>query len=1201
MKRLTLSALSAIASSPAMAMYDTAFYTYGNFQIVVDAFKRVALYYSQQNLWILAIFVLGLLVSAAVNSVNNSKGAIEGGQQNNAFLGSLMLSIIGLVVFSAGTVPKGTLHIYDQTKNQYQPVEGVPAVVSLTAGLVSSAIEAFRHSESTASAYTYGALSDGSPFVVLQKSLSSVPALSSDLITNINNIYLDCGSSAIASGSLDIDDLRGGTYSLLDTLEALRHNSIETAYHTSTYPNGQAVTCSEAYDYLRSDLNNPAVFSSQLGDVCHSIGLDSANASERATCQQTLTNAFDIMYSGGSGNVEWQTGLQNLLIAEVISNALRNNLGSEAINIQLSRNSLADSTGAMEATARYIPVLQGVVLSILIGFAPTLLAFVVTPLIGKALKLYFGLFAFYGIWLVCDMVMLTSIEDTLYANASMLSSNQMGLLSVWNTQSSLIDSLATLGQSRTIALTAAVLFTATLFGISAHGLAAFAAKAEASFEEQGKETARESLLRENAGQRMEGLVNGNAYMSGITGGGMTGAIRTGAMDTSAGIREGNLTADTLGGVDRGASALAEHRSAQVAGGALATQSEGFDGAVAGQRIAQEGTYASASAISGVATEMGMSTRDYQEATGTASEAQQAGRAMELSEGDGLLDNSVNAGRDQGARSRAVAGEIDEYGTDGIYRAAVQEHQREVEEARATSDLIGDTKEHFYQTGLRETAEAAGRNDGASAFTPDEISASKAGDYIEDTQSSLTRTETGEDQGLSRQDLARERTVVDTSDEIAERDLRNSIKETLGVSDRELSAMLLDQKSMMINSDQANSLHEAGLINRQQLMTIESEGQGVLHMSAQAGDDGRLSVYSTEANYRESTASDRSAVIDRSVQMNTAANTMDENSSRRTFGNASYLSEFITRQETNGVSGRELFTEVGVGSSRGLDGLISLAEGDSTVGTTGVGGSIDGKTPSLFGVSASASVYGSKDDINTKERMENVLSQHFSNVYGSVDSYYKDKVANDEMTPEEASWATAEAYSGYYANFRDTVANGEVDEFNRFIHNGNMDNVWNQYAQDNGYDIPLLGREDTFDKDHYKWLVNDRESVMNGNEQRLDRQELEMMGIDSYKSSITEPALAFDSWMQAEGSTTEGSVEYRPASNSDDWRQQTATIDWGGMGSGSTSKTPGPEEPQGQWGGGANHLPPQSENESNSSQPKVERAGSSSGLPPIAGL
>lgn len=1060
MRKLVL--FSLLTAFPAIAVagpYDAAFYTNGNFQLVVDAFKRVALFYGQANFWMVGVFAAGLIAAGVVAAVNGTAQRLSGGGEPGAkFLSSLVFAGVGLLVFAAGIVPKGDLHIYDDHQNRYEMVADVPALITIPFGAVSSIIEAFRDSESTANAYPYGELASGSPFVLLKEALSTTDQFSSDLLVNIETMYADCASSAIADGRLNVDTLRGGTYDVWGSLSALRHNSLQTTIRTSVYPTGQGMTCAEAYDHIQVELADPTTFDRQLSSVCAAIGLNSSNAAEKATCLDQLTRTFDTVYSRGAGALDGRKGLENLLVGNAIAAAYRDSDGGSSVNIDLSRKTLAESMGAMEASARFVPIIQGVMLSVIIAATPALFLFIMTPLLGKALKLYFGLIGFYGLWILVDMTTLSAMEDSLYAATSHIVRNQMGLLSIWQSSTAVIDSFSILGTARTIGLSVAMLLTASLFGVSAYGLSSFANKAEGTVESAGREAGREAMLNEYAGEKMDSLVKGNANMAALTTD-FSGAVRAETLDRMTGIRAGNIEADNLGGVNNAAGALAENRASGTVGAAQATAQEGFDQAVAAERVAQEQVYADGAATQKIAGMTGTTTRDMMEDISIASQGKDAGAAAELGADGNLAGNAILRGMDTGAKDRAIAHEVDEHGTDASYLAQRHAHQEATERAKTVEGMTGgSTRNYFADIARRETADSQGKNIASQGYSDGQLRAAAAGDAIEGIEGSLTRTDLAGGSLGDRAQLAENSSTMRTADDMAEWDLRNAIANALHKNEVEVASMMIGGNQMNLSLDDAYRAHDAGIISDEQLRMAEQEGAMVLDLNATASPSQGLQVQSASASFRDNVDVDKSTRRDESITHDHSTLNMNEASSMVLFGDADKFQGYMQDLKAANRSDAEIATTIGVGSASGLRNLVDFRTDDVTEGKTE--GSLYGRAyagveaPSLLGlnpvtggIEGGAEVRGSKADVHVESRSENVAAQHFAGVYQQIASHYGNQVDAGELRQHEADERIAEAYTGYYSYVRDQMATGEIGEFNRFIANGSLDNVWAQYNED----------------------------------------------------------------------------------------------------------------------------------------------------------
>lgn len=122
------------------------YYTYGGFSDVVSAFTKAALVFSDSGYMVLAttIFIGALAWGLFKAGINKLYAAVpgEGGlpPSYDGVWSALLNAFVATVLFFGLIVPKGTLHIYDPTENQYQAVGGIPLIGVISAG-ASSMIE----------------------------------------------------------------------------------------------------------------------------------------------------------------------------------------------------------------------------------------------------------------------------------------------------------------------------------------------------------------------------------------------------------------------------------------------------------------------------------------------------------------------------------------------------------------------------------------------------------------------------------------------------------------------------------------------------------------------------------------------------------------------------------------------------------------------------------------------------------------------------------------------------------------------------------------------------------------------------------------------------------------------------------------------------------------------------------------------------
>lgn len=1057
------------ASSPALAV-DYAFYTDGNFQIIVDAFKRVALFYGSPAKWLIGIFVAGVLIAALTHGASGLAQKVGGKDPGSAFITSLAFSVIGLVVFAAGITPKSDVIVYDKSYNRFEKIADVPLIIASPAGGLSSLVEAFSATENTAKAYTYGELASGSPFQLVKAALSSNKMYSSHLLANIHHLYMDCASTAIASGNMNIEDLRNNTYDLLTTLEGLKHNSVETTTYSSSHPNGTGVTCSDGYDIVKTQLNNPATFDKQLQNLCASLQLSVDKPAEKQSCLNTIGESFDTIYGSGNNTIDWQLALSNILIANVVGNALASGAGDSYIHIGLSRASMAESIGAWEASARYIPIIKGALFAVLMGVAPALLIFIITPLIGKALRLYFGLWGFYGLWLLTDMVVLTSMSDTIYAATTYIASNKMGLLSVWTTQSHVTDALSILGAGRGIGLSIAVTIAALLFGISPHSLAGIANRMEGDIEQKGKQLGSEAMMTEFAGNKMDGMVSGNASFASLSGN-ISGNTRGQTMNRLANTQSDKLTTDSLGGVKQAAAATGATQAAQRIGEAQATMNEGLEQATDAARINKEEQFAQSSAVQSIAGTQGSTSRDYQQAKSDLREGETGGRVEAMAQGAGIQTNSRNLGIYGGTENRANADHILVAGAEDIYRSQSQSIEKAVAQTQAVDKLNPDSSTYFEDSALRNVAEEKGRIEGAKILGTDNVQKGAAGEYIDGLEQSVTRTNVAGGGLSDRRALAHDDAEIKAYDDIAEHDLRSGMRKDFQLSNEEISQALLGPQELNLSAEQAERIKDNGLMSDEQYQLAKNHDGMVFTVHATGNEEDGLSIVSSEALSRQKIELDESQEYNTSFTQNdsisrnssvdhdASAVNMNEHSSRIIFSDADKLYTFTDDLKGKLRDDHKVHNEIGIGASTGLKAIAGFTNTEGYEGTTSVfadarvqaevgtpGGGLLGSRVVATGT---AGVEGRASDVSRDERTEDLAAKHFGDLHEQLKYFNDKKVGTEFETQAEADYATAQDFAGYYNHLTNGLMKQDLKEFDMLIANGSLNGVWSRYSEDTG--------------------------------------------------------------------------------------------------------------------------------------------------------
>ena len=166
------------------------------------------------------------------------------------------------------------------------------------------------------------------------------------------------------------------------------------------------------------------------------------------------------------------------------------------------------------------------------------------------------------------MVVVSAIEDAITTYLLTLKQNAMGLYGLWEAPSAAQRAMTLFAQSRSMALSVAVVLAAMLFKISPYGLSGIAQKAEGDVEADGQKMGEKFALNENAGMAFNDMAVGNAHLNAVEHYGMNNTTSAAQFDSMSQIEQANANLNGLSSDSSIASA------AQVSGQSSANSSIG---------------------------------------------------------------------------------------------------------------------------------------------------------------------------------------------------------------------------------------------------------------------------------------------------------------------------------------------------------------------------------------------------------------------------------------------------------------------------------------------------------------------------------------------------------------------------------------------------------------------------------------------------
>ena len=522
-------ALSFLLSPSLACALDAEFYAYGGFDPVISGFQRLALIFSDggyKGLFfsvVVMAFVLGGLAIAV--------RAATGARANPV---TWMVPImVGVVIYLAMVIPTGTVHVYDPTTNRYQAVSGIPDGIVAVTGVLNLVERGMTEIISTSGdPRSYINQAGGSGFLGLFQATTRVLTTDDTLIdTSINKYMEDCVAFEInrPGATLSVDELRRTTTNFSASLAKANSPSIYTVYYDLANPQGQTMTCRQAWSNINAYLASPAHLEENLKGICSQIGYATSDAASYQKCREDLQATLQDFGISGTTSDDF---IRQAYLAQRLHDVFRS---GDTASIA-SYKYLTSASGSMKAANDWLPVMKGVLTAIALGLVPFLALFIPTPLFGKALSVMLGFFIWLTSWGVTDALLHQFLMDygTKVLEGIRLHGGGTGFAmdAFYFAPGELVKVLGMFGTVRMSGLMLATVMTGILVKFGGHALASLAGGLIGQIQTAGQQAAgmtedpsgRAAALKSNAwamptetiantprygfgGMRDEGLVN----------------------------------------------------------------------------------------------------------------------------------------------------------------------------------------------------------------------------------------------------------------------------------------------------------------------------------------------------------------------------------------------------------------------------------------------------------------------------------------------------------------------------------------------------------------------------------------------------------------------------------------------------------------------------------------------------------------------
>ena len=383
---------------------DADYYTWGGFDAVASGFQRLALIFSDGG-------YRGLFFSVIVMAFMFGGFAIvaraAAGVRANP-ISWLFPILAGVVIYLGLVVPTGTIHLYDNQTNKYQAVGGIPDGIVAVAGVLNLVERGMVEIVSTSGdPRSYVDQAGGSGFLGLFQAASKVLTTDDTLIdTTVNKYIQDCVSFELTrpGTTLTVDELRRTTADFRTSLAKANSPAIYTVYYDLTAPQGQSMTCQQAWTNINAYLGSPAHLEENLKGICAQIGYDTTSAASFQKCKTSLQATFSDL---GVSGVTTDDFIRQAYLSQRLHDVFRSGDTAAVANYKF----LVNASGAMKAANEWLPIMKGVLTAVALGLVPFLALFIPTPLLSKAISVMLGFFIWLTAWGVTDALLHQFLMD----------------------------------------------------------------------------------------------------------------------------------------------------------------------------------------------------------------------------------------------------------------------------------------------------------------------------------------------------------------------------------------------------------------------------------------------------------------------------------------------------------------------------------------------------------------------------------------------------------------------------------------------------------------------------------------------------------------------------------------------------------------------------------------------------------------------
>lgn len=460
---------------------DMEFYTYNGFGPVSQAFRKLALIFSDAGY--LGLFftatVLGIVFAAMAFTVKMATGA------RIVPLVWAMPVFLGVLLYLGLFVPKGNITVYDPVLNHFETIGGIPDGVVATAGILNKIERGLVEIIDTAAVpgSQYQETAGGIGFSTLKAAMDAGPK-DGYAKESMARYVKDCVLFEMVrpGTTFAADTMLFATSDFLPELAKADNPAVFTVYYDAATPQGQTMTCQAAWTNLFPIYNNANTFSDAVKSVCGASLFDPATAAELTACKNLMG---DTLAQTTGAALTPENFIRQASLTRLIFQVLNQAAPSSAMVMQTNRQVVSSGLGMAAAINEWLPVMRAIMTSVAIGLIPFLALFLPTPLVGKALSVMAGFFVFLTTWGIADAILHGAALDYAVEAFEDIRQSGLGLYACVAFPEMSTKALAMFGIVRSSGIMLASFLSMMLIRFGGHALAMMAGSLQSTIQGAG--------------------------------------------------------------------------------------------------------------------------------------------------------------------------------------------------------------------------------------------------------------------------------------------------------------------------------------------------------------------------------------------------------------------------------------------------------------------------------------------------------------------------------------------------------------------------------------------------------------------------------------------------------------------------------------------------------------------------------------------